>query len=143
MTEPTEPDPDRFITSAEADHESVFGPVVITLPEDLTPEQMSTVPDLPTERAATDLLPLLEELARQTDRDESEYVQVAGAIREFGHVGLYQVLAAPASRQVNGYVVAWTKDGDFDLRTFPASAEETAKEVYDLWAEGLDGDRSA
>lgn len=131
---PDEIDPDRFITSAEVSHERNFGPV-ITQPEDLRPDQLSTIPNLPTERTATALLDLLGTLATQTDREETEYVQVAGAIREHGAIGLYQVLDRPGSADVTGYVVAWQEGGDFDLRTFPASAEEDAKEVYDLWAE--------
>lgn len=121
----------------ETDMNHWAGPIV-TLPEDLIPEQLSTIPNPPTERTATALLDLLGALAKHQAQDESRYVQVAGAIREHGLIGLYQVLAAPGTASVNGYVVAWTKDGDFDLRTFPVSAEEEAKEVYDLWADGLD-----
>lgn len=130
-------DPDRFITTAEAASEMPAGLVIIQ-PEDLLPEEMSLIPNLPTERTATALVVLLGALAAQTDREESEYVQVAGAIREHGLVGAYQVLDRPGSAEVTGYVVASLKDGDFDLLTFPAAAEETAKEVYDLWAEGAD-----
>jgi hypothetical protein len=109
-------------------------PVTVTRPEDLTADQLSTIPNLPTERTATALLDLLEELARQTDQEEARYVQIVGAIREHGCVGLYQVLERPGSADVTGYVVAW-KGHDFDMRSFPTSAEETAKETYDAWAE--------
>jgi hypothetical protein len=113
---------------------------IITQPEHLRPEQLSTIENLPTERTATALLDLLDELARQTDREQTEYVQIAGAIREHGAIGLYQVLEQPGSASVTGFVVAWkgqdARHGEgFDLRTFPAAAEEEAKEVYELWAE--------
>lgn len=133
-----EPDPDRFITSAEVDNERNFGPI-ITQPEDLQPDQLSLIPNPPQERTATELLDLQAELARQTDRDEAEIVQLAGCIREHGQAGLYQVTARPGSADVESYAVASYHDGHFDFGIDPS--RDFAEAAYDRRGEELDVER--
>lgn len=139
----TEPDPDRFITTAEAASEMPAGLVIIQ-PEDLLPEDMSLIPNLPTERTATPLLQLLALAADQFDMEEGQLVQLAGCIREHGTAGAYQMLAAPGSLQSTGFAVAWYDDGVFGAETYPTDpvepgdAENRAKTLYDAKGEELD-----
>ena len=133
MTEPLKtPDP------------MTHGPIV-TQPEDLTPEQLSITPDLPTERTATELLQLLTMTAGQFDIEEAELVQVAGAIRKHGVIGLFQVLAVPGSAEVRGWATTWYAASVFGGELYLKDAvggfaEELAKRDYDEQAEELDRD---
>lgn len=117
-------------------HEETWRGPIITPPEELTSEQLSTVPELPTERTATELLDLLAELAERTGRDEAEYVQLVGAIRDHGQVGLYQVLAKPGSADVVAHTVAWRHDDEYGFSTYPT--RELAERAYDAHAEEVD-----
>jgi hypothetical protein len=136
------PDPDRFITSAEAatarlEPPPQLPPVVVTLPEDLTPDQLSVIPNPPTERTATVLLDLQEMVVNQFDVEDAQVVQVVGAVRENGTIGLYRLLERPGSTVVRSWAAAWYLNGVFGAEAFiDDEAEELAKQVYDQKAEG-------
>lgn len=150
-------DPDRFITSAEVASVPDFGDLftgpapgaqpgatrgpVVTQPEELQPDQLSLVPDLPTERTATALLELQALVAANLDFEESRVVQVAGAVRDTGTAGLYQILGRPGSAEETGYAVARYAGGVFGAEIF--LERRPAEELYDDFAEELDRGRTA
>jgi hypothetical protein len=129
-----EPDPDRFITSAAAE-DARRHPVVVTLPEDLTAEQLSTIPNPPTERTATALMAFQQSTADAAMMPSEVLVQMDGSVGAHGLVGLYEQLGRPGSRDVVQWIVSWQFEGDPDLELFATEAEETARAVY---AETLD-----
>jgi hypothetical protein len=126
----TEPDPDRFITLAEAESSPPqLPPVVITLPEDLTPEQLSTIPNPPTERTATALMAFQQDTADAAMMPSDVLVQVSGAVGEIGVAGLYQQLQRVGSREIGQWIVSW-RFNDTDVELFADEDETTARAVY-------------
>lgn len=100
-------------------------------PEDLAPDQLSLVPDLPTERTATALLSLQAGVALAQNMRESELVSLRGAVLDEGTVGLFGKLQRPGSTALVAYIVGWHKAGDRGLQAVLFVYEEEAVAQYE------------
>lgn len=80
-------------------------------PEDLTPDQLSLVPDLPQERTATALLSLLSGTAEVMRIPATELLSLQGQVLEHGSVGIFGRLNHPGAMEFVGHIVGWWKAG--------------------------------
>lgn len=79
---------------------------VITQPEDLAPEQISTIPNPATERTATALLSLLAYVAETHDIQPGLLVSLRGDISEHGSVGMFAQLPFEGAMEYESLIVA-------------------------------------
>jgi hypothetical protein len=107
-------------------------------PEDLTPDQLSLVPDLPQERTATALLSLLSGVSDVMDVPATELLSLQGQVLEHGSVGIFGRLDHPGAMEFVGHIVGWWKagkGGGFTAIEF--ASEDEAAQQYEAAASKL------
>jgi hypothetical protein len=112
-----------------------------TQPEDLTREQLSLVPDVPTERTATALLALQHGVAETQKIPDGQLVQLCGAIFDHGSAGVYGRLPYEGAAQFQTHIVGWFragKGGGFSSVDF--ESQDQAMEQYEAVLEKLSAD---
>lgn len=107
-------------------------------PADLTPDQMSLVPDAPQERTATALMSLLSGVAEVLGVPPIELVSLQGEVLAGGSAGIFGHLDHPGAVEFVGHVVGyWSagKGGGFTAVEYASSDE--AAELYGVVVERL------
>lgn len=82
-----------------------------TQPEDLTPDQLSLVPDVPTERTATALIAMQQGVAETMHVPEGQLVQLCGAVLDHGTAGVYGRLPYEGAAAFQSMIVGWWRAG--------------------------------
>jgi hypothetical protein len=101
-------------------------------PEDLTPDQLSLVPNPPQERTATALMALLNGVSEGMHVPADELVNLQGAVLEHGSVAVFGRLPFPGAMEYVGHIVGYFQPGKGN--GFSAVDYETADEAVELYA---------
>lgn len=102
-------------------------------PEDLAPEELSLIENLPTERTATALLDLLRRTASVSRVPEDQLVQSRGVIEGPRRVALFDILDAPGGLPVGWLVASDAGRGVSVIRHGVRSDAETLYQTAAKW----------